>query len=113
MDADDVFEIVSNDRVKYDDAYERAHKIMISSKPAGDPLAEIPSAELSGKIGDAIREMIEQDAAVNFGPAFLAERCLTSSLIARALGSVSWNDVGLLFYQSTRERYMHQSSDSF
>lgn len=132
MDADDIRELIDNDADMYETAYRRTIYVLRKRGllyQIGDPqwnhhpppVAESALSSTKGPdgtyvhtveaIGDEIYTLIIQRIRRDHGLLILEEKTFAGTVIARALGLVSWADVGILFYQSTRERYLRGSGE--
>lgn len=123
MDDSDVFETISSTRQWQEEALALALKILASHENALGDVPALGSPELRDylndftgtyevcrEIGEAIQDYLVkayQRASVHPD----RERTLADCLTARMLGTVSWNDVGMLFFRRARENYAYRVAE--
>jgi predicted TPR repeat methyltransferase len=114
MDADDIAEVIQNMRGPYEDAYKRcvavlkAHNALPQdSETIDDVLRDQGTYDVAKALGEAVRDMIDARALREYRLDIGAETTFTATLMSKALGTVSWTDVGDRYYALTRERYWY------
>ena len=104
MDADDVTEIIDNHQYTHTEARRRVRAYMLTAEAMPGQINDQPEPEgaLATELGETIRHMVGQIMEREHRLTD-RERNFTETLMARALGTVSWSDVGHFYYHAVRE----------